>query len=224
MGTAGLATNGSVMGKPTEPKPQYLLFLLPPYFLGCDWLSFDNSEIRRKQKRKNQNNWVVKIVILTFAISVVLSALSGSVLEGSAPIFMIVALLVIVFIGVLFDVIGVAVTAADEAPFHAMAAKKRSDAKIAISLLKNADKVSNFCNDVIGDICGIVSGAAASAIILQIPTNHFFWNLLLSGLTAALTVGGKAIGKSVALSQSENIVFQTARLILFFKRLLRIKG
>ena len=94
---------------------------------------------------------------------------------------------------------------------------------IAIALLKNADKVSNFCNDVIGDICGIVSGAAASAIILQIPTNHFLWNLLLSGFTAALTVGGKALGKSVALSRSENIVLQVARLLLLFKKLFRIE-
>ena len=185
-------------------------------------MSSDKTDNKRKQKKKNKNTWVIKIIILTFLISVVLSTLSGTLLEGAAPFIMVSVLLIIILIGVLFDVIGVAVTAADEAPFHAMAAKKNPSAKIAISLLKSADKVSNFCNDVIGDICGIVSGAAASAIILQIPTNHFLWNLLLSGLTAALTVGGKALGKSVAISQSENIVLQVARLLLFFKKLFRI--
>lgn len=186
-------------------------------------MSSDKTDTKRKQKRKGKNTWVIKIIILTFLISVVLSTLSGTLLEGAAPFIMVSVLLIIVFIGVLFDVIGVAVTAANEAPFHAMAAKKNPSARIAIALLKNADKVSNFCNDVIGDICGIVSGAAASAIILQIPTNHFLWNLLLSGFTAALTVGGKALGKSVALSRSENIVLQVARLLLLFKKLFRIE-
>lgn len=184
----------------------------------------DKVDGKRKQKKKSKNSWIFKIIVLTFSISTALSALSGTVLEGAAPFLMVFVLLIIVFVGVIFDVVGVAVTAADEAPFHAMAAKKKPGAKIAISLLKNADKVSNFCNDVIGDICGIVSGAAASAIILRLPSNHFLWNLLLSGFTAALTVGGKALGKSVALRCSEKIVFQVAHVLLFFKKLLHIKG
>lgn len=187
-------------------------------------LSPDKPDGKRKQKKKARNTWALKIVVLSFVISIAMSALSGAILEDAHPFWMYTVLLIIVLIGILFDIIGVAVTAASEAPFHAMAAKKRPSAKIAISLLKNADKVSNFCNDVIGDICGIVSGAAASAIILTIPTNHFFWNLILSGLTASLTVGGKALGKTMALSRSEKIVLQAANALYFFKKLLHIKG
>lgn len=187
-------------------------------------LSSDKPDSKRKQGKKSKDTWVLKIILLSFVISIVMSSLSTAVLEDAAPFWMYAVLLIIILIGVLFDVIGVAVTAADEAPFHAMAAKKKPSAKIAISLLKNADKVSNFCNDVIGDICGIVSGAAASAIILTIPSNHFFWNLLFTGLVASMTVGGKALGKTLAIKKSEKIVLQAANVLFFMKRILHIKG
>jgi Mg2+/Co2+ transporter CorB len=38
----------------------------------------------------------------------------------------------IIFLGVIFDIIGTAVMAANETPFHAMAAKKIKEAKIAV--------------------------------------------------------------------------------------------
>ena len=62
----------------------------------------------------------------------------------------------------MFDMIGVAVTAADEQVFHSMAAKKIRGAKLAVKFKKNADKLSSFCKDVIGDICGnlVVSNGA----------------------------------------------------------------
>ena len=219
-----MATNGNAMGKPTEPKPQYLLSLPPPLFLllGRDFLSSE-KEKNKKLKKKSGRSWVLRIVVLTFAISVAMNALSASVMEQMAPFWMYLVLICIVFIGILFDVIGVAVTAASEAPFHAMAAKKKASAKIAISLLKSADRVSNFCNDVIGDICGIVSGTAVSAIVFTIPTNHFLWNLFFGALTAAVTVGGKALGKTFAMNKSETIILHVSELLCFFKKLLHIK-
>ncbi len=177
----------------------------------------------KKTKKKGGHSWVLRIFILTFAISVAMNALSASVMEKVAPFWMYFVLICIVFVGILFDIIGVAVTAASEAPFHAMAAKKKMGAKTAIALLKNADRVSNFCNDVIGDICGIVSGTAVSAIVFTIPTNHFFWNLVFGAITASLTVGGKAMGKTLAMNQSETIILYVAELLCFFKKLLHIK-
>lgn len=187
-------------------------------------MSSDKTENKQKAKKKNKNRWALIIIFLTFAISMVMSMTSNAVLSDTVPMLMYAVLLLIVFIGIGFDIIGVAVTVANEAPFHAMAAKKKPDAKIAIFLLKNADKVSNFCNDVIGDICGIISGAAASAIILTLPGNHFFWNLILSSLVASITVGGKAFGKTFAIKNADKIVLRTANTLLLFKRILHIKG
>ncbi len=80
------------------------------------------------------------------------------------------ALVLAVFIGlgIVFDMIGVAVTAADPKPFHSMAAHKEKGAKAAIRLLQNANQVSSVCNDVVGDICGIVSGSTAAVIVTHL--------------------------------------------------------
>ena len=58
-------------------------------------------------------------------------------------------LLVIIFVGIIFDVVGMAVACADETPFHAMASRKIPGAQEAISLLRNAERVSSICNDVV---------------------------------------------------------------------------
>lgn len=127
-------------------------------------------------------------------------------------------LLLIVGIGIVFDMIGVAITAADEVPFHAMASRRIPEAKDAIWLLRNAAKVGSFCNDVIGDICGVISGSAAAAISVSIIqatgfSEQALISVVLSALVAGATVGGKACGKSVAIRQSTNIVRMTARII-----------
>jgi len=127
-------------------------------------------------------------------------------------------LLAIVFIGIIFDVIGVAVTSADEKPFHSMAARKVPGASQAIHLLRNAERVSSICNDVVGDICGVVSGSASATIAAQVLHNFTFsWpqlvTLLMSAFVAGLTVGGKAIGKSFAINSCTQIVSTVGKLI-----------
>ena len=135
-----------------------------------------------------------------------------------------VILLMIVFLGIAFDIIGVAVTSADEKPFHSMAARKMPGAQEAIKLLRNAERVSSICNDVIGDICGVVSGSAAATITAQILTNFTFtWPrmimLMMSALVAGLTVGGKAIGKTFAINSCTKIIYQVGKMIWRLRRL-----
>ena len=129
-------------------------------------------------------------------------------------------LLAIVFLGVLADTIGLSVTTADEKPFHSMAARKVPGAMESIRLLRNAERVSSICNDVIGDICGVVSGSASATIAAQVLQNFdFSWSqvvpLLLSALVAGLTVAGKAIGKSFALNSCTQIVSAVGSLIYY---------
>lgn len=129
-------------------------------------------------------------------------------------------LLAIVLIGIIFDIIGVAVTSADEKPFHSMAARKVPGGLEAIRLLRNAERVSSICNDVVGDICGVVSGSASATIAAQVLRNFdFSWpqmvSLLMSALVAGLTVGGKAVGKTFAINSSTQIVSGVGRMIHF---------
>ncbi len=133
-------------------------------------------------------------------------------------------LLAIILVGILFDVIGMAVATADEKPFHSIAARKVPGAQEAIQLLRNAERVSSICNDVVGDICGVVSGSASATIAAQILGNFdMSWpqivSLGMSALAAGLTVGGKAIGKSFAVSSCTDIVHFVGRLVYRLRHL-----
>ena len=184
----------------------------------------DAPKERGKQKSKKHSNWrwVVTIFFVTIAISSTISFVSSAVMERASIVVATLVLLFIVALGIVFDIIGVAVMSAGEKPFHSMAAKKRRGAAAALPLLRNAEKVSSFCNDVVGDICGVVSGSA-SAVLAAMALQHFapesVAQLIMSALIAGLTIAGKAIGKTFAMKQATSIVLTVAQPIAFFKRL-----
>ena len=133
-------------------------------------------------------------------------------------------LLAIVLLGIIFDIIGVAVTSADEKPFHSMAARKVPGSTEAIRLLRSAERVSSICNDVVGDICGVVSGSASATIAAQVLRDFdFSWpqavSLIMSALVAGLTVGGKAIGKTFAIQSCTSIVSGVGRILHFLSHI-----
>ncbi|MEW9123618.1 MAG: hypothetical protein AB2421_12995 [Thermotaleaceae bacterium] len=184
--------------------------------------SDSKNEITKKKnlkedKRLSNRKWVILITIWTFFLAIALSFLSETLLENAKLWIALIILVFIIFIGILFDLIGIAVASSREKPFHSMASNKIVGANYAVRLVRNAGQVSNFCNDVIGDICGIVSGSATAIIILQIrqvyELNIPSLSILLSGVVAALTVGGKAIGKEIALRQSIAIVSFVGRIL-----------
>ena len=177
-----------------------------------------------KKERNKTIRWVVIIFFVTIVVSGVISLGSEALMERSNTVVAFMILLAIVLLGIVFDVVGVAVTSAEEKPFHSMAARKVPGAQEAIHLLRNAEKVGSICNDVVGDICGVVSGSASATIAAQIISNfEFSWpkliSLLLSALVAGLTVGGKAIGKSVAIHSCTDIVSLVGRIIYRFNHL-----
>lgn len=154
---------------------------------------------------------MVTIFISTILISGIISLASEEIMSASNMLVAFIILLTIILVGILFDIIGVAVTSADEKPFHSMAARKVPGALESIRLLRNAEKVGSICNDVVGDICGVVSGSASATIAAQVLQNfEFTWprlaSLMMSALVAGLTVGGKAIGKSLAINSCTKIV------------------
>ena len=106
-----------------------------------------------KKNKKSNLRWVITIFFLTIIISGTISFTSSSLMASSGMLVAFLILLFIVLLGILFDIIGVAVTSAEEKPFHSMAAKKVPGAAECIMLLRHADRVASICNDVIGDIC-----------------------------------------------------------------------
>ncbi|MBY6275667.1 hypothetical protein, partial [Symbiobacterium thermophilum] len=130
--------------------------------------------------------------------------------------------LVLIGVGIVFDILGTSVTAAELPPLNSMASKKVPGAKQAIWLVKNADAVANFCNDVVGDVAGAVTGAAGATVALRLSLvlQGNSWleqalSLLIIGVISGLTVGGKAAGKSFAI-ESATIVVMTAGRVIYW--------
>lgn len=180
-------------------------------------------------KSASPARWLVAIFLMAMTISALFSLLSQELLGAASLFGAFAVLLAIIAIGIFFDMVGVAVTAAEEKPFHSMAARKVPGGLEGIWLLRNAGKVSSVCNDVVGDICGIISGTAATAIAaeawlslqqgeLRRPSQTVI-QILLSALVAALTILGKAFCKQLALDYSTKIVYRAAKIIWRFKRL-----
>lgn len=181
------------------------------------------EDTKKKEKIKKETvdkKWIIIIVCLSFTISFVFSLISQLTIPNLSLWLGILITLLFIAIGILFDIIGVSVTSADEKVFHSMNSRKVKGASVAVKFKKNADKVSNFCCDVIGDVCGIISGAAGTTIT-AILVSKFGFNLLFTGLVvaatiAALTIGGKAMGKSFAINKSNIILYEFAKFISNF--------
>lgn len=171
-----------------------------------------------KKERNKTVRWVVTIFFVTMLVSGVISMLSDYIMSVSGIVVAFLILLAIILIGIIFDIIGVAVTSANESPFHSMAARKVPGAQDAIKLLRNAERVSSICNDVVGDICGVVSGSASATIAAQVLEHfEFGWpqivTLVMSALVAGFTVGGKAIGKTFAMNSCTVIISTVGRIL-----------
>lgn len=170
---------------------------------------------------KSRGRWISKILLWTFFLSIFFNGISQSLILGLGLIGSFLVLLVIIITGIIFDVIGVAATAAKLPPLNARAAKRVPGAKQALRLASNSDQVGNFCNDVVGDICGILSGSAAAAIVFSMvagPEQNYY-NILIMALVASLTVGGKGWGKSMAVNYPTEILMSVGKVILFFQNL-----
>ena len=185
----------------------------------------NRSEKTEKGKKKSSSGvnvrWILTISAVSFVLSVTMSYLSEQALNNVGNLIAFFILFLFVFIGILFDVIGVAATAATEKRFHSMAARKVKGAKQSIWIIRNAEKVGSFCNDVVGDISGIISGATSAVIITHLTNNaadlrSVLLSLAITGCVASLTIGGKAVGKTLGISRSEDIVFLVGRLLAFF--------
>ena len=171
-------------------------------------------------KKKKRNNWPLIVTILAFTISLLFSFMSESVMPKVGIIVGIMILILFIFIGIIFDMIGVAVTSSNEEPLHAMSSKKIKGAKIATKLIRNNVRVASFCNDIIGDICGIVSGGLGAVLAISM-SNYIditIATIITSAIISALTVTGKAIFKTVAVKKADNILFMASKLLSIFNK------
>lgn len=163
-----------------------------------------------------KDNFIVTIFVLTFILSIFFSTVSNLITATCNEIVIFIILILVIAIGIIFDIIGTSAITAHEATFHSMSSAKVKGAKETITLLKNASNISSICNDVVGDVCGIVSGALGAVLAISLSTNLNINNtviaVLLSAFISALTVGGKAICKRVAIKNCDQIIFVVGKL------------
>ncbi len=165
--------------------------------------------MKENQKKTNNNNWVIFIAITTFILSLLFSFISNTVIANLNIILGVFILILVILIGVVFDLIAVAVTVGNEEDFHAQASKKIKGAKTSIKMIRNSGKVANFCADVIGDICGVLSGAISAMIAFKLTENYGMSSsiqFIFSAIVSSVTVGGKAITKEIAKKNSTKII------------------
>ncbi|MCG1022786.1 hypothetical protein [Sutcliffiella horikoshii] len=172
-------------------------------------------------KWKDAINWSLAIAVITLVLAAIFSIVSTYLLSGVTWAIGMVIVFIIVFIGIFFDMLGIAATAADETPFHAMAAERVNGSKQSILIVRSADRFASFCNDVIGDISGIISGTASAIVVISFTISmgqredsafHYIVAVVFTSVVAAVTVGGKAFGKSMAIRYSTPILFQVGKL------------
>ncbi len=182
-----------------------------------------NDPDKRKKSKKKYNIWWIKAAVISFVLAAFFSFLSELTADAEHIIVILLLLAFLILASILFDAIGVAVTSCDVTPIISMASRKVYGAKTALWLVKNSGTVSSICNDVIGDIFGIISGACSAAIVIKIatmlPNGWQRWlSIIISAIVSALTIGGKAFMKNIAISNSRDFVMFVARMLALFNK------
>lgn len=168
-----------------------------------------------------KDSWIYKVFFMTFFLSIFFSFVSNIISIHANLLFVSILTLFIIIFGIIFDMIGTAALTSREATFHAKSSRKIKGAKEAIYIIKNSANVANICNDVIGDICGIISGglgvSVSSALSGLFGINITISSIIVSALISSLTVGGKAIFKKIAIKNCDNIIFVIGKVLCIFK-------
>ena len=171
--------------------------------------------------KKTNLRWLLKIVIISLVASIVFTLVSVEILGRVGYIISFGVLALFIVVGIIFDIIGVAVAAANEAPFNAMATRRQRGATEALLLIKNAEKVTCYTNDVVGDVTGIISGTTAALIAARLvegqSTENFMVPVLISAVVTGVTIGGKAIGKTLAFNKNVAILHTVGKMLNFLR-------
>ena len=182
----------------------------------------ENKSKKQKEGKKKDNSelrWFGIVFVLSFILSIIFSFISTSAITELNILPAVIILFLVVFIGILFDVIGVSVTVAKESDFHAKASKKIAGSKTSLKLIKNSAKVANVCADVIGDIAGVLSGSISALISIKITdafNMDFNIQFIISAIVASLTIAGKALGKEIAQRNSTEIISVVGKILKVF--------
>lgn len=167
---------------------------------------------------------------LAFVLALFVTFPSRQATEHLSITGALIGLFIVVALGVVFDMIGVAAAAGREEPFNAMASRRVPGARHALQLVRNADRVAAVCADMVGDVAGTVAGGAAAAVVLRLmmftpdlETPRIVIDTLMFGAVAGLTVGGKAACKIFALRAPTQLLLAVGRVLWWMETYLHLR-
>ena len=182
------------------------------------------EKVRPDKKKKKRNLWPLKAFLITLLLSAAVNAASTLVLGDASWWLATILTLVILLLGVVFDIIGTASTACDIQPFLAMASRKVRGAKLAVKLSQKSDVVSSVCCDIVGDVCGIVSGISAATLVFFATADSldakisFLISVAIYAVISTLTITLKAVGKGFAVKNANQIISGVAKTLSIFRK------
>jgi len=185
----------------------------------------DKAPQHTDKKKKKRNLWPLKALVISLTLAFAVNALSSFSLSGANLWISLAVTVLILILGVVFDMIGTAATSCDVGPFLAMASRKVKGGKMAVKLAKKRDIVSSVCCDIVGDICGIVSGVCAATIAAEIAekatlnSSAVFWvSVSVYAVVSMATITLKAAGKGIAVKKANSIVYGVAKVLSVFSK------
>ena len=181
------------------------------------------KKVKTLEKRVKQYGWAVRMFFLTLCLSSVFSLISQSLMSSLGIVTSVITILTFIFVSICFDMVGIAVTSASRDFFIA---NDKKGTEIGLLLVDNSEKVCSFCADVVGDICGILSGAGGASVILsfsniiQDQTIMIIVSTLVSSLIAGVTIFGKACMKAKAIKNANKIILKVGYICekIFFRK------
>ena len=150
------------------------------------------------------------------------SLLSQTAVAASDILIAVMLLIFMILTSIIFDGIGVSVASCSRDEVERYCLSENADCECAetvFALIDGAEKVNNVCADVIGDICGVLSGACGAAIAAGLSfrsgAGAGWLPTLTSAAVAALTVGGKAFLKGKAVKNADKYIAAAATLLSY---------
>lgn len=185
------------------------------------------SLLTAHNKKTQRVAWILKISVVAFLLSLILSVFSEIFLSESSVFFALILLIIFMVLNIVSDMLGLAVASCQVNQVR-HANLKRKVSVMCLFLIKNSDRVSSILCDVIGDACGILCGVSGSVVAIILTSKLNISGVLIGALVSSLVVGitvlFKAIVKNYAVNNSLKIVKKMARTILKVKKIFTRKN
>ena len=186
----------------------------------------NKNNVKKLDLKLKKYAWAVKIFVLSLCLSSIFSIISQTVMSSLGIVMSILTICFFIIISIIFDMVGIAVTSCNKQFFLEKIKRKENGAEVGLLLCKNSEKVCSFCADVVGDICGILSGAGGAGVILSLSsqisndTLLIIVSTLVSAFIAGVTIFGKACMKEYAIKNADKIILRVGIIYekIFFKK------